>query len=360
MSIGKDSQRCVVGCEDTRALIYDMHSGKLVRSMPPNPGPVTAVYAMDNDDFLITVGGNKITFYSFRNEELYVNPYSKHPRRKRSLKRHTQAQRSPSTTLPPITCFDLSRDSQQMAIASGKSVHLMRINTPEYQCTLEGHTCVVNCLKFAPNGEFLATGGDDRLVQIWSLALGEISHTFKSHSAPVMQLVVLMDSLRVISSDRESMLLVWMADSGNVLQTIQGPYKSLGATNNMRFAVSTNGDNTLKIWSLTQEDEKFSVSHSDEITCFGISADSMHIITGSRDMSLKVWQSVGGKLSQVLVGHSDAVTCVAVSVTNKTQVISGSKDMNLIIWDLLTGEEVHTLAGHLGPVINVKVSADGG
>lgn len=236
----------------------------------------------------------------------------------------------------------------------------MRINTPEYQCTLDGHTCVVNCLKFAPNGEFLATGGDDRLVQIWSLALGEISHTFKSHTAPVMQLVVLMDSLRVISSDRESMLLVWMADSGNVLQTIQGPYKSLGATNNMRFAVSTNGDNTLKIWSLTQEDEKFSVSHSDEITCFGISADSMHIITGSRDMSLKVWQSVGGKLSQVLVGHSDAVTCVAVSVTNKTQVISGSKDMNLIIWDLLTGEEVHTLAGHLGPVINVKVSADGG
>ncbi|XP_030246906.1 NACHT domain- and WD repeat-containing protein 1 isoform X2 [Drosophila navojoa] len=357
--IGKDSQRCVVGCEDTRALIYDMHSGKLVRSMPPNPGPVTAVYAMDNDDFVITVGGNKITFYSFRNEELYVNPYSRHPRRKRSLKRHNQAQRSPSTTLPPITCFDLSRDSQQVAIASGRSVHLMRINTPEYQNTLEGHTCVVNCLKFAPNGEFLATGGDDRLVQVWSLALAEISHTFKGHAAPVMQLVVLMDSLRVISTDRESTMLVWMADSGNLLQTIQGPYKNLAATNNMRFAVSSNGDNTLKIWSLTQEDEKYSVSHSDEITCFEISADSMHIITGSRDMSLKVWQSMGGKLSQVLVGHSDAVTCVAVSVTNKTQVISGSKDMNLIIWDLLTGEEVHTLAGHLGAVIGVKVSADG-
>ncbi|EDW02743.1 uncharacterized protein LOC6560627 isoform X2 [Drosophila grimshawi] len=359
ISIGKDSQRCVVGCEDTRALIYDMHSGKLVRSMPPNPGPVTAVYAMENDDFLITVGGNKITFYSFRNEELYVNPYSKHPRRKRSLKRHTQAQRSPSTTLPPITCFDLSRDSQQLAIASGRNVHMMRINTPEYQSTLEGHSCVVNCLKFAPNGEFLATGGEDRVVQVWNLALGEINHTFKGHTAPVMQLVVLMDSLRVISTDRESNMLVWMADSGNVLQTIQGPYKSLAATNNMRFAISTNGDNTLKIWSLTQEDEKYSVSHSDEITCFEISADSMHIITGSRDMSLKVWQSMGGKLSQVLVGHSDAVTCVTVSVTNKTQVISGSKDMNLIIWDLLTGEEVHTLAGHLGAVIGVQVAADG-
>ena len=61
----------------------------------------------------------------------------------------------------------------------------------------------------------------------------------------------------------------------------------------------------------------------------------------------------------MLVGHSDAVLTVAVSVTNKSQVISGSKDCNLIVWDLHTGEEIHTLAGHLGPVTCVKVSADG-
>ena len=61
----------------------------------------------------------------------------------------------------------------------------------------------------------------------------------------------------------------------------------------------------------------------------------------------------------MLVGHSDAVLTVAVSVTNKSQVLSGSKDCNLILWDLHTGEEIHTLAGHLGPVTCVRVSADG-
>lgn len=74
---------------------------------------------------------------------------------------------------------------------------------------------------------------------------------------------------------------------------------------------------------------------------------------------LKVWQATQGKLAQVLVGHSDAVTCVAVSVANKTQVISGSKDCNLIVWDIHTGEEIHTLAGHLAQVTCVKISADG-
>ncbi|XP_055839533.1 protein qui-1 isoform X2 [Episyrphus balteatus] len=359
MSIAKDSQRAVVGCEDTRALIFDMHSGKLIRSMPPNPGPVTAVYAMDNDDFLITVGGNKITFYSFRNEELYVHPYSHNQRRKRSLKR-MQSQRSPSTTLPPISCFDVSRDSQLAAIASGKSVHILKVNnTPEYQMTCDGHTGAVTCLSFAPNSEFLACGSDDKTVSIWGISQGAVVTRFKGHNTTITSVVVLMDSRRVISSDREGFLYVWLAEAATLLQTIQGPYKTLAVTNNMKFAVSTNGDNSLKIWSLTREDEKYSVSHSDDITCFTITADSLYVITGSKDMSLKVWQATGGKLAQVLVGHTDAVTCVTVSVTNKTQVISGSKDFNLILWDLHTGEEVHTLAGHLAQVTCVKVSADG-
>ncbi|XP_067632448.1 protein qui-1 isoform X2 [Eurosta solidaginis] len=359
ITIAKDSQRAVVGGDDTRAHIYDMHSGRLIRSMPPNPGSITALYMMDNDDFLITVGGNKITFYSFRNEELYVHPYSHNQRRKRSLKRSQQSQRSPSTTLPPITCFDISRDSQLAAIASSRSVHILKINSPEYQTTLDGHSAPVTCVHFAPNGEYLATGSDDRTVNVWNLGLSGVINTFKGHNASITCVVVLMDSRRVISTDRDSMMYVWLAEGGNLLQTIQGPYKFLAVTNNMKFAVSTNGDNTLKIWSLTREDEKFTVSHSDEITCFTITADSLYVITGSRDMSLKVWQATGGKLAQVLVGHSDAVNCVAVAVTNKTQVISGSKDTNLIIWDLHTGEELHTLAGHLAPVLGVKVSADG-
>ncbi|KAL9915704.1 protein qui-1 isoform 2-T16 [Glossina fuscipes fuscipes] len=359
LHIARDSQRAVVGCEDTRALIYDMHSGRLIRSMPPNPGPVTALYAMDNDDFLITVGGNKITFYSFRNEELYVHPYSHNQRKKRSVKRSAQSQRSPSTTLPPIICFDVSRDSQLVAIASGKHVHIMQINTPQYQTTLDGHSAPVSSVCFAPNGEFLTTGSDDRAVHVWSIAMSSIINTFRGHVAPICCVIVLMDSRRVLSSDRDGYLYVWMAQGGNLLQTIQGPGKRLSATNNMKFAISTNCDNTLKIWSLTREDEKYSVAHSDEITCFTITADSLYIITGSRDMSLKVWQATGGKLAQVLVGHTDAVTCASVSITNKTQVISGSKDTNLILWDLHTGDEIHTLAGHLGAIIGVKVSADG-
>jgi NACHT domain- and WD repeat-containing protein len=105
-----------------------------------------------------------------------------------------------------------------------------------------------------------------------------------------------------------------------------------------------------------RDEERYSVSHSEEITCFALTNDSQHVITGSKDMSLKVWQLAGGKLAQVLVGHTDHVSCIA---ANKDLVVSGSRDANLIVWDIKTGSDLHTLTAHLSYVTSVQISADG-
>lgn len=67
-----------------------------------------------------------------------------------------------------------------------------------------------------------------------------------------------------------------------------------------RYAICANGDNQMRIVSLgAGPEEKYQVSHSQDITCLVVTPDSQSLITGSRDMSLKVWQLTGGKLSQV-------------------------------------------------------------
>lgn len=47
------------------------------------------------------------------------------------------------------------------------------------------------------------------------------------------------------------------------------------------------------------------MSHAERITCFALTADSQNVVTGSMDMSLKVWQLDGGKLSQVEIKNND-------------------------------------------------------
>lgn len=60
----------------------------------------------------------------------------------------------------------------------------------------------------------------------------------QGHNSAISCVSALMDSRRIISADKEGLLCVWLADSATLLQTVQGPHKSLAVTNNMKFAVS--------------------------------------------------------------------------------------------------------------------------
>lgn len=57
--------------------------------------------------------------------------------------------------------------------------------------TLLGHTQEVCGLEWSPNGKYLASGGNDNLINIWQagsgslLTAGETLHTFNQHQAAV-------------------------------------------------------------------------------------------------------------------------------------------------------------------------------
>ena len=55
----------------------------------------------------------------------------------------------------------------------------------------------------------------------------------------------------------------------------------------------------LKIWRVETGDVEQTIAHSGPVTCIEYSADSEFTVTGSEDMSLKVWESATGKLTQV-------------------------------------------------------------
>lgn len=118
------------------------------------------------------------------------------------------------------------------------------------------------------------------------------------------------------------------------------------------------------------------VSHTEEILCLTLTSDSRYLITGSKDSSLKMWEGVekGGKLVQIMAGHSDHVTAVVSALvsslpgpssvptaTKNLVVVSGSRDGQLIIWDAQHGCEIHSegMKRHRGAVTCLKVSTDG-
>lgn len=237
---------------------------------------VACVTVTERDDFLLAAGGGRVHFYPFRREDEAARPA-------RSLTKVStrKSAHQPQPHSAHITCVDVSRDGQMCATgALDRLVNVWQLNSHELVLSLEGHQAAVTCVSFAPNGLFVASGAEDRTARVWGLTLGALVSTFGAHQAPLSAVTVLMDSARVLSADRAGALHLWLADDGTPVRSFSGPgAPSIAATNTMRYCVAGGGGaNALRIWSLLpKDDERFTVSHSDEITCFVLTADSLQV-----------------------------------------------------------------------------------
>ncbi|XP_075884079.1 neurobeachin-like protein 2 isoform X3 [Nelusetta ayraudi] len=91
--------------------------------------------------------------------------------------------------------------------------------------------------------------------------------------------------------------------------------------------------------------------HIDVVTCLALDLCGIYLISGSRDTSCIVWQVVqqGGfsiglspRPVQVLSGHDQEVTCVAIS-TELDMAVSGSKDGTVIVHTIRRGQFLRSL-----------------
>ena len=83
------------------------------------------------------------------------------------------------------------------------------------------------------------------------------------------------------------------------------------------------------------------MGHTDRVTSVAYSPDGRHIVSGSRDMTIRIWDAKTGAAigDSPLEGHTEWVTSVAYS-PDARHIISGSGDKTIRIWDAKTGTAI--------------------
>jgi WD40 repeat protein len=82
-----------------------------------------------------------------------------------------------------------------------------------------------------------------------------------------------------------------------------------------------------------------------------------HVLSGSDDGVLRLWQLATGHCVREFKGHTRSVSAVAVTAAG--QALSASTDKALRLWDLPSGQCLRVLAGHTDSVNAVAVTATG-
>jgi WD40 repeat protein len=101
--------------------------------------------------------------------------------------------------------------------------------------------------------------------------------------------------------------------------------------------------------------------HTDSVYSVAFSADGKHVVSGSSDDTIRIWDAGTGELmAGPIEGHSDSVCSIAVSPDGQ-HVVSGSDDRTICTWDAETGQLVgRPFEGHRGYVESIALSPCGG
>ncbi|MEK6263103.1 MAG: GYF domain-containing protein [Planctomycetota bacterium] len=222
------------------------------------------------------------------------------------------------------------------------------------------HKRPIDCIAFSPDGRWIATGGDDNALCLWSASDGTLRRTIQGHQGHIMAVAFSPDSQRVITGAQDNTAKVWDVERGVEVFTLHGHKKRVdGAAFSPDGTLFATGswDESVRIWEASTgklvRDFKTQL-----VNCLCFSPDSKTIATCSWDWTVRTYDVATGKQRRAFVGHGNGIHSVAFRPDGQ-QLVSASEDRTIRIWNVETGKQVLKLEGHAGPAYDALFTPDG-
>jgi WD40 repeat protein/uncharacterized caspase-like protein len=254
-----------------------------------------------------------------------------------------------------------------------QTVKLWDLATGKLVRTFEGHAKEVTSVAFSPDGRTALSGSTDGTVKLWDVATGNLVRTFKGHSSFVHSVAFSPDGRTVLlgggnvppnlSRGRTGKLELWDVAAGALLRTFESHSKSVAFSPDGRSVLSGGDDQTVKLWDVvTGKLVRTFEGHSGEVYSVAFSPDGRTALSGSarrHDGTIKLWDVATGSLVRTFVAHSDGVLSIALSPDGRAVLSGGFGDSTIKLWDVATGNLVRAFEGHSDRVFSIALSRDG-
>uniref|UniRef100_U6CU80 Protein Atg16l2 n=1 Tax=Neovison vison TaxID=452646 RepID=U6CU80_NEOVI len=269
----------------------------------------------------------------------------------------------------------------------------------QVQDVLDAHLSEVNAVCFGPSSSLLATGGADRLIQLWNVVGGrlEANQTLEGAGGSITSVDFDPSGSQVLAATYNQAAQIWKVGEIRSKETLSGHTDKVTAAKfklTRHQAVTGSRDRTVKEWDLGRAycsrtinvlsycndvvcgDHVIISGHYDQkirfwdsrvpcctqvipvqgrVTSLNLSYDQLHLLSCSRDDTLKVIDLRVSNIRQVF--RADGFRCgsdwtKAVFSPDRSYALAGSWDGALYIWDVDTGKLEGSLRGPHCTAIN--------
>ncbi|KAG8513714.1 Periodic tryptophan protein 2, partial [Galemys pyrenaicus] len=166
-----------------------------------------------------------------------------------------------------------------------------------YVLKQQGHFNSMVCLAYAPDGQYIATGGDDGKVKVWSALSGFCFVTFTEHSSGVTGVAFAASSYVVVTSSMDGTVRAFDLHRYRNFRTFTSPRPT-------------------------------------QFSCVAVDSSGELVSAGAQDsFEVFVWSMQTGRLLDVLSGHEGPISGLCFNPT-RSVLASASWDRTVRLWDL--------------------------
>lgn len=249
----------------------------------------------------------------------------------------------------------------QTALSAGEAVRLWDLATGRCLHTFPCDGSVPRSLATDPNWRWMASGGYNGVIRLWSLGLGikpvlappmlsRITHHTKAFTFSNAFQRALGQARAAIDKGEIEAAANWIRHARS-----QQGYERNPQALNLWFSLYTRlPRRTLRgAWRRLTIDCGKDASWS-----VGLTSDGVFALTGHVDGTVRAWNSTTGECIRVLSGHSALVGTLSIHPLDPL-VLTGSDDSAIKLWNFITGECLQVFEGHADTVVALAMSPDG-
>ncbi len=420
LAISPDSNYVATGSKDKSAKLWEVGTGREVRSFLGHEATVTSLEFTSDGKFLITGSNDKsiriwdvVTgkeIYTITTSDivtdLAIDPH---------LKFFVVAGYGNSGYGDSVTVYDLmskkqikkisasadkglgsgvdvaiSPDGKLLALGEdNRTVNLYqtsdwtKLKTFQFE---EGWCggCGTRCI-FSPDSKNLYLASQNGPVRKYDLVSFKLLKTFEEKTDDLMGFAISPDGKKLARSTEKG-IVIWDESNGDSLLAVsaedKGEFHEIAfALNNKTLAIASD-DNTAFSWNLDlNKKEKILTGYLNQRDRDGlnydpnfywqsaiakyirfknsllITNDGKTLIKGKFGTKVKRWDIATGKSVMDYVGHKKAALCYDLSKDGK-RLLTGGGDGKIMLWNVDTGDSLQTIQTYREPIFDIHFSAD--
>jgi len=230
----------------------------------------------------------------------------------------------------------------------------------------KGHGAQYGRVQFSPDGERIVAAGA-RIARLWSVSTGDVLGAPMQHESEVQDVAFSPDGQQVLTGSADHTAGIWSGVTGESLMPLlkhddwvyRVAFSPSGELALTAENIERTGKGKVRFWSArTGEQVGRPLDHGAWIWAVAFSPDGMKVATGGRDGACRLWSVRTGKELCPAIRHHESLWSVVFS-PNGSVVLTADLKGTARLWSAENGKPIGGPMYHQGGIMDGWFSSDG-